>query len=267
MPTPTATTPGTTPPTTTGTADGGPTIAFIQRMAGAARLEAGIHKEVEMKTTLDQRFQGVTPNGAVRALVRTLVDRLRLARPEVADCRVSMESLAKASPPGSGRRYRVQLEVRRASGGLLTIRRDARRELKPERLQTAVREAFAAAERALAGAPSAPPQSGPMLEGRVESLFGREGYGFVRTAGGKTLYFRAGAVQNRGFLRLAVGSRVRCEMVRGSLGHRARRVEILEAADRRAAEVGSPADLAAGSRTDRPAAASRPAPKDDGSAP
>lgn len=221
-----------------------------------------------MKTTLDQRSQIVTPNGALRALVRTLVDRLRQARPEVTDCRVSLESVAKASPPGLGRSYRVQVAVRRASGGSLTIRRDAKRQLRRERLQTAVREAFDAAERALAAAPAASGPAAPLLEGRVESLYGREGYGFLRTASGRTVYFRAGTVQNRGFLRLAVGSRVRCEATRGSLGHRARRVEIVEGADGRPALSGASVNLAAGVRMGRLSAdPRRSTPEDDGSAP
>ncbi len=190
-----------------------------------------------MQTELQLRWHNVDPSEAVAAHVRDEVVRLERLWDRIAGCAVTLEAPSRHHRR-SGAQYRVRIEVS-VPRGRIVVGRDPPKTWAHGDLYLAVKGAFREAQRQLA-------DHVRRLDARVKAhaapavatvarLMPREGYGFLRTADGREIYFHERSVLDGGFPRLRVGSEVRYVEEAGDEGPQASTVKPVRA--RRAARA------------------------------
>jgi len=175
-----------------------------------------------------------------RALVERLAGKLETFYDRITSCHVVIE-VAQRYPAGGPIAYNVRLDLK-VPGEEIVVRRQAHREL-----ETAIQNAFDAGGRRLQDfaqqlRPAGEARAHPP-EGEVVRLFPYEGYGFVRAADGRELYFHEHSVLDGAFDRLEVGTRVRFAEEAGEAGPQASSVAV-KAGARRVVKGGSHAERA-----------------------
>lgn len=128
----------------------------------------------------------------------------------ITSCEVMVEVPHKHHREGNLFHIRITLVV---PGTELIVKREPAQHLEYEDLYIAIREAFDEARRQLQDYArlqrgdvkihEAPPQ------GQVSKLFPQEGYGFIKLADGREIYFQKNRVLDGGFDRLKLGTTVR----------------------------------------------------------
>ena len=175
-----------------------------------------------MPVPLEISFRRVDPAAGVRESVAAHLAQLERFCRFVLHCRVMVEAPHPRRRTGVVHHVRIELSV---PGRRIVVRRDPPAHQEHEDLGVAIRDAFHAARRQLQDyvrerrhlvkVHEAPPH------GRVQRVFGAEGYGFLATPDGREVYFHRDAVLGGRFDRLRVGDEVRYAEEAGEEGPQA----------------------------------------------
>jgi ribosomal subunit interface protein len=162
---------------------------------------------------------------SLEADLRKRAGRLERYYDRITSCRIALER--PSNHHNEGGPYRVRLDIT-VPGSELVAAKEA------EDLNTAIRDAFQAAERQVdefsqrrrgdVKTPAGPPT------GRVVRIFPEDGFGFIASPDGREIYFHRNAVLE-GFDGLAVGSEVRFAEEQGIEGPQASTVSLVGKAD------------------------------------
>jgi cold shock CspA family protein len=164
-----------------------------------------------MQRPLQLRWHNVDPSEAVAAHIRDDVARLERLCDRITGCVVTLEAPSQHHRH-AGAQYRVRIELS-VPGGKLVVGRDPPKTALHSDLYIALKAAFREARRQLG-------DHVRRIDGRVKAHLPAEhaevakilpegGYGFLRTADGREVYFHERSVLGGGFGRLRVGSVVR----------------------------------------------------------
>jgi cold shock CspA family protein/ribosome-associated translation inhibitor RaiA len=164
-----------------------------------------------MQRALRLRWRNVHPSEAIAARVEEEVVHLERVFDRVVGCEVTIEA-ASRHHRHSGSQYRVRVEVS-VPGTTLVVGRNPARTWAHADPYFAVREAFREARRQLrehaARSDARVKRHEEPSLAAVAWMYPGEGYGFLRTAEGREIYFHAHAVLGGGFGALHAGSVVR----------------------------------------------------------
>ncbi len=164
-----------------------------------------------MQRALQLRWHKVDPSDAVAAHVREEVSRLERFWDRITGCAVTLEAPSRHHRH-SGAHYRVRIELS-VPGGKLVVGRDPTKTWTHSDLYLALKAAFREARRQLEDhvrrLDARVKTHAPPALAEVARIFPEDGYGFLRTAGGREIYFHEHSVLRGGFARLHVGSMVR----------------------------------------------------------
>lgn len=178
-----------------------------------------------MQVPLELSSRMINLDPALEADLRRRAAKLERYYDRITSCRIAVER-PTGNHHNEGGPYRVRIDIT-VPGSELVASKEA------EDLNTAVRDAFKAAERQVeefsqrrrgdVKTPVLPP------EGRVVRLFPDEGFGFIEAADGREVYFHRNAVLDPpGFEKLAVGAQVRFAEEQGFEGPQASTVNLVE---------------------------------------
>lgn len=175
-----------------------------------------------MQVPLQVKSPHVPLTGEVEAYIREKVDGLETVFDGIISCRVTIDGPVNHHQKGGP--YAVQIDVVVPGAELVVSNR------KDENLHAAIRESFDAMRKQIIEYVEKRKETGQghvaPPRGRVVQLFPDEGYGFIETDDGRTLYFHRNAVIEPGFERLEVGTRVRFAEEAGEEGPQASTVAI-----------------------------------------
>lgn len=181
-----------------------------------------------MQMPLQISFRDMDPSTAVEAKIRERAAKLDRYYDRIMSCRVIVEAPHRRHH--QGKLFHVRVDVTVPQGELVVSREPVERH-SHEDVYVAIRDAFNAAQRRLAGyarrqrgdvkVHEAPPVS------RISKLFSDEGYGFIEIPDGGEIYFHRNSVLNDAFDRLEVGDEVQCAEEPGEKGPQASTVRLL----------------------------------------
>lgn len=175
-----------------------------------------------MAVSMEISARGLRLSAPQERAIRQRIDQLGRFDNRILECRVLVDAPERHRRRGAA--YRVRIDLTRPNGEVVVTRRTG------ETVRTAVQEAFAAARRRLQDRmrllQGAVKVHAPSPQGRVARLFPYEGYGFLKSADGREVYFHANAVLNGAFERLEPGTKVRFVESLGEKGPQASTVEI-----------------------------------------
>jgi cold shock CspA family protein len=179
-----------------------------------------------MKVPLEITFHNLQSSELVETQVRGQLEKLEKIYPRLVGCRVSVE----APPKRSGNICDIHIELRLPGGALVVSREPhrARERYANPTVATALRDAFAAAERQLKDYKQR--QAGevkshePMFQGQVAQLDPEADHGFILTNEGTQLYFHRNSVLDADFAKLKRGDAVHYIASDGDTGPIARKV-------------------------------------------
>jgi ribosomal subunit interface protein len=178
-----------------------------------------------MQIPMEISTRDVTLSPAIEAELRKRADKIERHYNRVTSCRIALER-----PTGNhhhdGGPYRVRVDVTVPGSEVVADKQS-------EELFIAIRDAFEAAERQVEEFVDrrrdfAKPPAGVTPEGEVVRLFS-EGFGFLTAPDGREVYFHRNAVDEPGFDKLEVGSRVRFAEGQSLEGPQASTVSLVEA--------------------------------------
>ncbi|MCW5977438.1 MAG: HPF/RaiA family ribosome-associated protein [Bryobacteraceae bacterium] len=191
-------------------------------------------------------FRDVPRDEAVERLIRQKAEKLERVCPYLTSCRVTVER--ESNRRRAGNAYRVRIDLTLPPGKELAVSRDPGDRQQQGDLHVVVRRAFEAARRQLKDlvekqrldVKSHPEQN---IEGVVTKLFRETGYGFLRDAMGREVYFHRNSVREGDFDRLEVGTGVNFfeNEGEGERGPQASTVRIVDKPGIRAPKVEQPA--------------------------
>jgi ribosomal subunit interface protein len=179
-----------------------------------------------MQIPLQITFQNMESSAAVEAKIREKAEKLDRFHEHIMACRVVVEPIGQHHHQGKLYQVRIDLTV---PGAEIAVSRDRGLNHAHEDVYVAIRDAFNAARRQLED------QLGRLKRkvknhetpphGRVAEYHPQEGYGKIRTAEGRDIYFHENSVLNEGFGQLSVGSEVRFVEETGEQGPQASTVK------------------------------------------
>lgn len=169
---------------------------------------------MEVPLEISTKLIDLTP--ALEAELRKKAAKLERYYDRITSCRIAVERESLHHQGGGP--FRVRIDITVPGSELVAVKTE-------ETLNTAVREAFQAAERQVeefsrrrrgeVKTTITPP------EGRVLRIFPDEGFGFLAGDDGLEVYFHRNAVLDPGFDSLTVGTPVRYALVQGFEGPQA----------------------------------------------
>lgn len=184
-----------------------------------------------MNVPVEISFRDVVNQKELERMIRDKCARLERICNYLSSCRVAVERTQKHQH--RGQRYRVRLELGVPPGHRLTVTREPHEGEVHTRVEREIRDAFEAAERQLKELKEK--QHGevkrhPAQEtgAVVQSVNREQGFGFLQTVDGRSLYFHRNAVLEGDFDRLEQGTGVRYLESSGEDGPSARSVEIVD---------------------------------------
>lgn len=179
-----------------------------------------------MELPVQITFRNMERDPAIESIVRRRSATLEKYFPRMVGCRVVIEAPHRRHRTGNLFHVRVDATI---AGKELVVRRDPPERGSHADLRVAIREAFDATRRLLMD--EARRRRG-QVKGHLGTAYGRialldagKGFGFLRAADGRDIYFHAHSVLD-GFDSLAVGARVRFTEERGNEGPQASTVVI-----------------------------------------
>lgn len=182
-------------------------------------------------------FRNVERTPDIEAFIQRRLDKLEKFCDHIVSARIAVEKPHESASSGSP--YRVRIDLTVPPEHEVVVDKSPRDHDLNQDLKTVLRDAFGAAERQvkeLDQRQSRQVKSHEEPRALVVRLFGKEGYGFLKTPQGREIYFHENSVLHDDFDRLEVGTEVRFEETMGEQGPQATTVQI----------VGKP-----GSRTER----------------
>ncbi len=186
-----------------------------------------------METPVAVTFRSTDPLSDIEDLVRREATKLERYGRRLVSCRMAIEEPQRHHRVGN--RYRVRLEIGAGLSRPIVVTRepsevDMHRDLRSivlDVFRTARRQLQSARER-VRGQERAPAEPRGLIERLVPSPDGSaEGYGFLRSLDGRTIYFHENSVLNGDFDRLTIGTEVRFEEEEGEEGPQASTVAIV----------------------------------------
>ncbi|MEW6001132.1 MAG: HPF/RaiA family ribosome-associated protein [Nitrospirota bacterium] len=181
-----------------------------------------------MKAPLRIVFRNVSPyEDAIEAEIKKWADKLERYYEGIISCRVSVEKPHKHHHKGNLYKAKVVINVPQRQ---IVVSREHPFHHSHEDIFVAVHHAFEEAARQLEE--YALVQYGDVKDrdllphGVISKLYPEEGYGFIRTIGGREIYFHRNSVLD-GFEKLKIGSEVRFEEEQGEKGPQASTVKIV----------------------------------------
>ncbi len=184
-----------------------------------------------MQTALQLRWHNLDPSEALAEHVREEVARLERYSDRITGCAVTLEAPSNHHRQ-SGAQYRVRVELTLPRGRIV-VGRDPPKTWRHSDLYLAVKGAFREAQRQLADhvrrLDARVKAHEPPAVATVARLMPADGYGFLRTADGREIYFHERSVLQPGFPRLRVGSEVRFVEEAGDEGPQASTVRPVRA--------------------------------------
>jgi len=179
-----------------------------------------------MQLPLQITFRDIPQSEAIESRIRQMAAKLDRVYDHIMSCRVTIE--APHHHHHKGNLYHVRVEVTVPDGEVVASR-DAHDRHAREDAYVAIRDAFNAAQRQLQdyarrrrGAVKA---HEPPPHGRVAEIFPDLGYGRIRTADGREVYFHRNSVLEGEFDALDVGAEVRFNEEMGDQGPQASTVK------------------------------------------
>lgn len=184
-----------------------------------------------MKVPLKLSFKNVDVSDDIKDLIVQKCGKLEEVCDHVSSCRVAVEKDQKFTD--RGRPYRVRLDITVPPGHEVVIKKEMSKGDIHETLVSELDEAFDSAVkklRSLAEKQDGQTKSHPHKEvnGFVEKVFSDKGYGFIKSIGGREVYFHKNSVLNNRFKRLRKGTGVHYEEEQGEKGPQAISVRIIE---------------------------------------
>ncbi len=186
-----------------------------------------------MRTALEITFRGLKKTPDMEKLIQEKTEKLEQVCRALVRCRVTVEVPQKHQQSGNPFRVRIQMTLPEKE---LVVKRDSGKGEMHDQLPKVLRDAYAAARRALVnteelhrGKNKVHPEH--TATAHVVRLFDYEGYGFLKDATGvREIYFHQNSVLNQDFHRLEIGTEVRFTESRGDEGPQASSVEIVDKA-------------------------------------
>lgn len=184
-----------------------------------------------MRIPLEFSCVNIPKTDALEVLVRKEAEKVERVCPHMISCRVVIERPQKHQQTGSP--YRVRVNVRVPPGHDLVSKREAGEGGMHEELATVVRNVFRAMQRQVREL--AEKQRGNVkthdaqqTTAVIEQLMPEKECGFLRTLGGRQIYFHRNSVVNRDFVDLEIGAGVSYSEVMGQEGPQASTVRVIE---------------------------------------
>lgn len=155
-------------------------------------------------------FRDIGQSDAIEARIRERAAKLEEFCDRIIGCRVVVEAPHRHHHKGKLYNVRIDLDL---PGPPIAVTRGAGLDHAHEDVYVAIRDAFDAAQRRLQDyvrrrRGDVKTHEAP-AHGEVIGLFEEDGYGFIKAADGREIYFHRNSVANDGFDRLAVGAKVR----------------------------------------------------------
>ncbi|RJQ70850.1 MAG: HPF/RaiA family ribosome-associated protein [Desulfobacteraceae bacterium] len=184
-----------------------------------------------MRVPLEITYRDVPKTDEIDALIRSKAAKLDQFCDHIISCRVAVEKPHEFQQ--SGQPHRVRIEMRVPPGHTLVAKRESTEGEMHTDLHATIRQAFDAARRQLeklnrqqqGRIKSHPEQETSAI---VEKLFLQEGYGFLRTTLGRSIYFNKNSVLYGDFERMAIGAGVRFVEEDGEEGPQASTVQLID---------------------------------------
>jgi len=185
-----------------------------------------------MELPLELTFRDMDTSEPIAALVEEKLGKLEQVCDHITSCRVVIEQPHRHQ--SSGNPYRVLVDVRVPPGHEIVVRRDPNDSDQHEPLEAVVRSAFEAARRQLrelGDKQSDQVKQHPTNEagGIVKEIYARDGFGFLRTADNREVYFHENSLINKSIDDLTTGAAVRFVEEAGEKGPKATTVQVVEA--------------------------------------
>ena len=174
-------------------------------------------------------FRDVAKTPDIKEFIEQQARKLEKFCPHMISCRVAVERPQKSQRAGNP--YRVRLDIAVPPGKEVVVVKDPLDNDMHDELRTVILDAFKAARRQLDALVER--QRGEVKRHEeavafVTRLFPEAGYGFIRTADGRDVYFHRNSVADDDFDRLAIGTQVRFEEEEGLKGPQATTVQIVD---------------------------------------
>jgi cold shock CspA family protein len=188
--------------------------------------------KISMETPVAMTFRNTEPQPDIDKLVRREATKLERYGRRLVSCRMAIEEPQRHQRAGN--RFRVRLEIGAGLSRPIVVTREPGDVEMHRDLRTIVLDVFRAARRQLQSSRErvrAPERAPVEPRGLVERLVPPsgevEGYGFLRSLDGRTIYFHQNSVLNADFDRLTIGTEVRFEEEEGDEGPQASTVAIV----------------------------------------
>ena len=176
-------------------------------------------------------YRGLDKTEYIDNLIRHKITKLEEICDYLISCHIAIENPHRQRQTGNP--YQVRLDLRVPPKHELVVKRKSTGKNNEEPLEALIRRTFQAAQRELKklvekqrGEVKRHPEQETMAI--VAELFPKENYGFLKTVGGRDIYFHAHSVLNNDFDRLEVGTGVRYSEEAGEKGPQASTVEIVD---------------------------------------
>ena len=192
-----------------------------------------------MDRPLDIAFHNIQSSESLEREIRAHVAKLEARYPHLTGCRVSVEALHHSQQKGNVPEIHIVLSV---PGRDLAVSREPQRAHEKRNqptIYTALKDAFAAAERQLESykgrmREDTTKPTGSAVAGQITQLEPGADHGFLLTNTGTQLYFHRDSVTNADFAALRVGMLVHYVEEAGDAGPVAAKVRTVMAEDKAA---------------------------------
>jgi cold shock CspA family protein len=184
-----------------------------------------------MRVPTEITFRDFRKTPAIERLILRKVDKLDKMCGYMTSFHVTVEMPQRHQRRGNP--YQVRLEARVPHGHDVVVKRESSKGDMHDSLYTVLIDAFDAMERQMRkiiekqhlDVKTHPEQQAEAL---VVKLFREEGYGFLKTADGRDIYFHRNSVLDNGFDRIEIGTGVRFVEEMGIEGPQASTVRIVD---------------------------------------
>ncbi len=186
-----------------------------------------------MQMPVEVSYRNIPKEEEVDLLIQEKIRKLDEMFPGIVSCRIAIEKPQEHQR--SGRAYRVRLEIKAPRNHTIVVTRPSGEGDMHESLDMVIRQAFEAARRRMQAFAERRRRAvkthfAQLPDGVVVRLFPEEGFGFLKTANGREIYFHRNSVVYGRFEDLSVGAGVRFTEEQGEKGPQAKTVQLVQAA-------------------------------------
>jgi cold shock CspA family protein len=184
-----------------------------------------------MQVPIEITYRGVDKTEYIDNLIKRKAAKLEEICDYLISCHIAVRNPHRRRQLGNP--YEVRLDLRVPPKHELLVKRKSTGKNNEEPLEVVIRRTFQAVQRELKklvekqrGEVKKHPHQETM--GMISQLFLRERYGFLKTLGGREVYFHSHSVLNNCFDHLEIGTGVRFVEEMGEKGPQASTVEIID---------------------------------------